>query len=214
MKINTKSLNYSLLFTVIFLIALAAIFSYGYIGYVANTINNSTLSGQVLKPENILTITGDTGFVLNITLDNLSIVDANDNLSNYIEDNKEVIIKVSLDPDKYQTAVTCNYKIFYEPITPYKASSASQSAQLQELVLVGHASDSLKFEPVPITGLNTKTELYSGSITTDSRTGTAEQAWQLSYRFYNLDVDQTDVVGQSPSGKIIIQGENCYAAKS
>ena len=215
MNINTKGLNYSLLFTVIFLVALAAIFSYGYMGYRANIINNDTLSGEVLKPENILNITGDTNFALNITLEELSIVDANNTLTDYIEDSKNVTINVSVDPDKYKTAVTCDYVFYYEPIQEYTASKGSTDSILTELAFTGSVSDSeTKFDPVSIAGVQEKQKLYSGKITTNPETGKAEQKWTLSYRFYNLDVDQTDVIGKNPSGKIIIQGENCYAEKS
>ncbi len=218
MNINTKSLNYSLLLTVIFLVALAAIFSYGYMGYKANVINNDTLSGEVLKPENILSITGDTNFALNITLDELSIVEANNNLSDFIEDNENVTINISVEPEKYKNAVTCDYVFYYEPTTEYKPSPGAES--LTELGFSGNCTGCVApkntFGPVSIANKTqgTKEQLYEGSITTDPATGKATQTWQFHYRFYNLEIDQSSVIGKNPSGKIIIEGKNCYAAKN
>ncbi len=218
MNINNKSLNYSLLFTTIFLVGLSAIFSYGYMGYKANIVNNdTTISGEVLKPENILNISGDNNFALNITLDELSLVSASNSLTDYIDDTKNITINLSVDSKKYTSAVTCDYVFYYEPTTEYTASS--EVGNLTELGFSGNCRDcnpSANFGPISIAGKkpNNKEQLYEGKITTNPTTGTAIQNWQFSYRFYNLDIDQSSVIGQKPSGKIIIEGKNCYATKN
>ena len=210
---KNKNLIYSLSLTVVFLVGLAAIFSYGYIGYKANISNNDVLNGNVLNPENIFSISGNTDFNLNITLENLNVTSADNNMTNYIDDTKNVTINVSVSPEQYKKAITCEYKIYYQPTTEYKASAASTGKT--ELGISGEISNtSTKFDAKSIGNVSSKTELYSGNITTNQTTGTASQEWSLHYRFYNLDVDQSDVIGKSASGKIIIEGQNCYASKN
>ncbi len=207
---KNKNLIYSLSLTVVFLVGLAAIFSYGYIGYKANISNTDVLNGNVLNPQNIFNITGNTNFSLNVTLDNLTVSTANNNMSKYIDETHNVTINVTVNPSQYKKAVTCNYKIYYQPTTQYTASSASSGKT--ELGISGEISNtSTNFTTTSIANVSSKKELYSGNITTNQTTGTASQTWSLHYRFYNLDVDQSDVIGKNPSGKIIIEGQNCYA---
>lgn len=213
MNTNIKSINYSLLFSALFLLGLAAIFSYGYIGYKADVKNDINFNATILKPEDVLSITGDTNFSLNIDLESLSFENATNEQDSYIDSTQSAIISLDLDPNKYKTPVTCNYEFTYEPITEYIPSLGSDD--LVELGFEGECENCLisnaKFGPVSIGGIaeGDRQKIYEGSITSDSETGQAEQKWNLHYRFYNLDLDQSSVIGQNPSGKIIIKGLSC-----
>ena len=215
---NSKSLNYSLMFSALFLLGLAGIFSYGYMGYKANITNNDTLNAEVLNPENILTITGNTEFSLTIDADNLSIVNATNTEANYIDNTQTVTINLTVEKDKYKSAVTCDYEFYYEPEEQYDNSEGVGS--LIELGFEGDctgcAANPTKFGPISIGGVtkDKQQSLYSGSITTEASTGTATQTWQLHYRFYNLNLDQSGVVNQHPSGKVVIKGKNCRANRA
>ncbi len=213
---NTKSLNYSLMFSALFLLGLAGIFSYGYMGYKANVINNDTLNAEILNPENILNITGDTNFSLIIDADHLSIVNATNDETNYIDNTKNVTINLTVDKEKYKSAITCDYEIYYEPTVEY--TNSAEVGNLIELGFAGEctqcATNQNKFGPISISGVKqgAQASLYKGSITTDASTGAATQTWALHYRFYNLDIDQSSVINKQPSGKVVIKGNECRAA--
>ena len=198
---------YSLLFSIILIVGVLGIVSYGFIGR-SNVEGNTNMQGSILEPSDILSITGDTNFSLDVTLDNLSILESSNNGASYIDDTKNINISIAVDPNLYKSVVTCNYSIYYVPQNVYRASQASIDASLIELGFTGSDGNN-SFGLTSINNLSDKTLLYSGSISTDLNTGKNSKNWELSYRFYNLDVDQVDALGQSPAGKVTIEGTGC-----
>lgn len=244
---DKKNAIYGLIFSIVFLVGVVAIVSYGFIAGRAQSNGVSNVGGDILEPSELITISGDTDFSLNITLEDLSILDASNEGENYIEDTKTITITVNDDTSIYSNGVQCDYSIYYEPITVYNASSESIAQGLIELGFIG-SSGSNSFELKSISGVTSKTLLYSGVANSSPLIDETQElsntikpgmgsgilgesssensvsrgiinpgglhslnsvSWNLSYRFYNLDIDQSDALGQYPSGKIVIEAGEC-----
>lgn len=199
---------YFLVIAVVLFVTAIGTFSFAY-------INRPTVSGNTNVLTNItdisnslsLTYSGNTNISLPITLDDLKIDEASNDYSSYISAEGNVTINFSSNATVYPEGATCDYSIVYTPTTVFNASSGATSASLNELTISG-TNGTVSFSDLSLAGINSQTTLYSTSVSTSSSLSSVSVPWTFTMKFYNLNVDQSSVLGQSPAGKIsVVPGE-------
>jgi len=208
---NNKNTIFIGILIVIIVITVAVSLTYAFIGRASGT-GNILSNTQVLDPSESISLTYEENKSLNlsITLEELSSLNSNNNYTSYIETDESLAITLTSDSSIFPNGLRCVYEIRYEPVVAYRASSGATANSLKEFTIQGTSSKGNYFSETSIANVTSGISLNNNVViaTTGTSTTTAD-TWTFKMRFYNLDVDQTNALGQSPSGKIVVVPGEC-----
>ena len=211
---NQKNKIYFVIMIVVILLVSIIMFSFAYIGR-ANVIGNTNTNATIVNATQYfnLTYSGAADLSLNVSLDNLAYGSASNSYTSYISNTTTITMNFKVTSSNYTSGGKCAYTIKYVANTngTYTQSSAATSAGLRELAISGtNGTDT--FSDVNLSGVGTSgTTLYSGIINTNTYNSTTSKTWTFTMKFYNLNIDQSSVLGSNPSGKIRIESGACGA---
>ena len=201
---NRKRVFIVVLVSILFLASIIAL-SFAYIGRPTVPSSNTSVSTTINGV--LLTYTGSTAINLQLNYENLAVDSAKNDYSSFVSNTINSTITINV-PDTYPNGAMCQYRIVYNPITVYVPSVAATNANLTELELaLGDGTSTLK--TISLANLSSKTILHTTTISTDTGNMTASQTWTSTLKFYNLNVDQADAMGQNPQGNIEIETVAC-----
>ena len=197
---------------IIVVINLACIFAaaFSYIGKPSGTDLNTNVSVNITSNNNAINFqyTGHTTMSLTVPAANVAIANASNTYNKYaVTSLRNTTINLKSNATLFPNGVTCTYDIVYTPTVAYRETPAATAAGLKELVLRGKIGSTYYFD-TNIEGSD-PVVVYSSSISTSSSSSTATTLWQFAIRFYNLNIDQSQAAGQTPSGVISIDNVNC-----
>ena len=166
--------------------------------------NNNTISGNI-NTNSYIFATKDSGS-LSITLDQdkLDISNASNDYSSYMS-NTGSNITISLDANGLNK-VYCSYDLVYVPSAAYKPNEGAVNAGLKELTLSGTSDKGNSFSEIDISGSSTITLISGVKFSTDTNDF---EDWSFIVKYYNLDVIQDNVIGQTFAGNIKVANTNC-----
>ena len=166
--------------------------------------NNNTISGNI-NTNSYIFATKDSGS-LSITLDQdkLDISNASNDYSSYMS-NTGSNITISLDANGLNK-VYCSYDLVYVPSAAYKPNEGAVNAGLKELTLSGTSDKGNSFSEIDISGSSTITLISGVKFSTDTNDF---EDWSFIVKYYNLDVIQDNVIGQTFTGNIKVANTNC-----
>ena len=184
-------------------------------------INKPTVSGNVNTNATVLdnsdalslTYSGATSLGLSIDVDKLNADEASDSYTSFISNSADIGLTLTSDANMFPNGATCTYDIMYTPTVAYYSSSGAMSNSLMELTISG-TNGSISFPDenlYGISGVGVPWTLKTASISTTSSNASVNQTWTFTMKFYNLDVDQSSALGQSPSGTITFKPVDCEA---
>ena len=196
--------------SMIIVICLASIFAatFSYIG--KPTTSNNVNTNVTIVANDVVTFqyTGTTTLNLTAALSNLAVANASNSYTSYsVSELTNRTVSMTSNATVFPNGLTCSYDIIYTPTVAYTQTPAATSAGLRELVLRGKIGNTVYFE-TNVAG-SSPVLLYSHSISTTASSATATQEWGFSVRFYNLNIDQEQATGQTPSGVVSIQNVKC-----
>ena len=208
---NNKNAIYFI--SIVFVICLASIFAvaFAYIGRPTEEGNANV--NVIIASNNAVTFnyTGDTTMSLIIGATSVDVGTASNTYGNYtLTSEKNTTINMTSNSTAFPKGATCTYDIVYTPTVAYTETPAATSAGLRELTIRGTIGGAFYFE-TNIAGSN-PVILYSSSISTPAAGTATTVKWKFSIRFYNLNIDQSQASGQTPSGVISISNINCTSA--
>lgn len=208
---DKRNIIYIAIIIIVLVITIGITFTFAYINRPTSSGNTNLITNITdIKNAINMSYSGDANMALNITLDDLSIMDAKNDYSSYISATSNITINFNANTSIYSRGASCDYSIKYTPITTFNATSAATSAGLRELTLSGSNNVS-SFSEYPLTGVNSAVTLYSSSIATSAGVASTSQTWTFTMKFYNLNVNQASVIGQKPEGKISVVPGDCRA---
>lgn len=195
---------------IVFVIISGIAISFAFMGKAA-VENRANVTGNVMNVTGAYNVSfsPSASASLNVTLEDLKAGEASNDYSSYVENNIVQYIKISSDNTKAPEGIRCNYDIYYTPTTIYDASTGAKEVGLIELALVGSSSTSKSFGPISLSGIKTKTKIYSTSIASGTGGEEITENWNISMRYYNLLVDQVSALGQNPKGKVTLELGEC-----
>ena len=200
---------------VLFLVSVLTL-SFAYIGRSDSIVvspNNTVVQGSFRSANQCanLTATASGSLGLNVDFNALDSSTSSNSYTSYIDSPVVTLtINIAKSSDTTYSNVTCSYMLSYVPTTKYTPSSGAVSAGLMELAVIG-SSSSNSFNAVDIGNKTSKTTLKTASITTTSGQPKSE-VWSIKMRFYNLDIDQSGIMNQSPKGNIFVEQVSCGGA--
>ncbi len=207
MDIKEKIINNrSRILTVIGVLLVLAIISgmaYAYFGQLVinNTANAIT---QINTSFYTFNTSGTSSISITLDQDQLDISNASNTYTSFMS-NTGGNINITLDT-KNSGTVYCTYDIVYEPTTAYTSSPAAVSANLKEFTISGTSTNEFSFDNVNVAGSSKITLASSILFTTDTN---YTDSWQFTVNYYNLDVVQDNVAGQTFGGNIKVDNVNC-----
>ena len=214
MFMNQRNKIYFVISGLVILLVSVIMISFAYIGranVIGNTNTNITITNTVQYFN--LTYSGNTDLSLNVSLDNLTYDSASNSYTSYVSNTTTITMNFKVTSSSYTSGGKCAYTIKYIANSngTYTQSAGATSAGLRELAISGtNGTDS--FSDVNLSGVGTSgTTLYSGNISTNTYNSTTSKTWTFTMKFYNLNVDQSSVLGSNPSGKIRIESGACGA---
>lgn len=207
MDIKEKIINNrSRILTVIGVLLVLAIISgmaYAYFGQLV--INNtSNAITQINTSFYTFNTSGTSSISITLDQDKLDISNASNTYTSFMS-NTGGNINITLDT-KNSGTVYCTYDIVYEPTTAYTSSPAAVSANLKEFTISGTSTNEFSFDNVNVAGSSKITLASSILFTTDTN---YTDSWQFTVNYYNLDVVQDNVAGQTFGGNIKVDNVNC-----
>ena len=207
MDIKEKIINNrSRILTVIGVLLVLAIISgmaYAYFGQLVinNTANAIT---QINTSFYTFNTSGTSSISITLDQDQLDISNASNTYTSFVSKTGGNI-NITLDT-KNSGTVYCTYDIVYEPTTAYTSSPAAVSANLKEFTISGASTNEFSFDNVNVAGSSKVTLARSIFFTTDTN---YTDNWQFIVKYYNLDVAQDNVIGQTFGGNIKVDNVNC-----
>ena len=207
MDIKEKIINNrSRILTVIGVLLVLAIISgmaYAYFGQLVinNTANAIT---QINTSFYTFNTSGTSSISITLDQDQLDISNASNTYTSFVSKTGGNI-NITLDT-KNSGTVYCTYDIVYEPTTAYTSSPAAVSANLKEFTISGTSTNEFSFDNVNVAGSSKVTLARSIFFTTDTN---YTDSWQFTVNYYNLDVVQDNVIGQTFGGNIKVDNVNC-----
>lgn len=148
---------------------------------------------------------------VSITLDQnkLDISNASNTYTSFMS-NTSGNFNITLDT-KNSGSVYCTYDIVYEPTTSYKSSPAATKAGLKEFTISGSSTNGTSFDEIDIAGSSKVTLAKSVLFFADT---SYTDSWTFTIKYYNLNVIQDSVIGQTFSGNIKTDNVNCGYTKN
>lgn len=217
MKTKVK---FYLIFLAFFIAAVSFIgISFAFIDFdSANNQQIIPITGSIKNFNNavLMRYEGNTDLNLQISLDDLSSGASSNNYLAYSFDEQDLDIIFSSNPELFPLGVKCDYNIFYIPDSEnvYNASPDALSNNLVELALEGtNGNETDKFEMFNLAGLTAKTLIKKVSISTFEQEEEVIHKWNFKMKFYNLNVDQSSIIGQNPHGTIAFETDYCEVNK-
>ena len=206
-----KNKVYIIISIIVVILTAALAVTFAFIGGPTVVGNTNVVTSIPTGLNNIaFTYSGDNTITLNIALDNLTPSAANNNYSSYIDSNTAIVnVTFSVSSANYTNGATCHYSILYTPTTAYTASAASVSNSLNELVIVG--TSSVANFTTSVAGSSPVTLVDNTSIVASSGNDSTTHSWTFKMRFYNLNIDQSSALGQTPTGTLSIVPGECSA---
>lgn len=202
MKITDKrNTIYVVIILVVLVITFTVSFTFAFVGAPSGK-NNINVTGNILDASDALSLTysGDTNLSLNITMDDLNIENAGAGHGNDMVINQaEINVILSADSNFYPSGAKCNYTVEYHPINVFVPSPEAFAQSLDELTIHGKS----------LANITTPIVLEEGVVATSAGSNTGSQPHLYTYTFYNLPIDQSNLIGQSPSGKIVVVPGEC-----
>ena len=207
---SNKKLIYIISIIVVMILACIFAAAFAYIG-APTQVRNGNINVSIVNNSSVsFQYTGHTTMSLTVPAANVAVANASNDYSKYaVTSLRNTTINLNSNATVFPNGVTCTYDIIYTPTVAYRETPAATSAGLKELVLRGKIGSTYYFD-TNIAGSD-PVVLYSSSISTTSASSTTSIIWQFETRFYNLNIDQGQASGQTPSGVISIDNVNCTA---
>lgn len=190
-------------------LALAIISGVAY-AYFGKLIINNTANAITQINTSFYNFNSTTASV-SITLDQnkLDISNASNTYTSFMS-NTSGNFNITLDT-KNSGSVYCTYDIVYEPTTSYKSSPAATKAGLKEFTISGSSTNGTSFGEINIAGSSKVTLAKNVLFFTDT---SYTDSWTFTIKYYNLNVIQDSVIGQTFSGNIKTDNVNCGYTKN
>lgn len=200
---NIKNKKYILLVSIILFFAAIIAITFAY-------INRSTVSGNSNVLVNInddysLVIEGSDTLSLSLNKTVLSALDANNDYSSYVDSNS-ANITITLTNPNYNVDTTCTFSFDYTASTTFERTPAAVTGGLNELSIVAFDGTDTYITPI---NDSTKKTIVMGTISASSASELVTKNYSFKMRFYNLAIDQENIVGQSPMGNITASIQGC-----
>lgn len=177
--------------------------AYAYFGklIINNTANAIT---QINTSFYTFNSTGSSSISITLDQNKLDISNASNEYTSFMS-NTGGNINITLDT-KNSGSVYCTYDIIYEPTTAYKSSPAAIENDMGEFSISGSSTNGKYIYETDIAGsskviLAKSVLFFADSNYTDS--------WQFEVRYYNLNIVQDNVIGQTFGGNIKVENANC-----
>lgn len=190
-------------------LALAIISGVAY-AYFGKLIINNTTNAITQINTSFYNFNSTTASV-SITLDQnkLDISNASNTYTSFMS-NTSGNFNITLDT-KNSGSVYCTYDLVYEPTTSYKSSPAATKAGLKEFTISGSSTNGTSFGEIDIAGSSKVTLAKSVLFFADT---SYTDSWTFTIKYYNLNVIQDSVIGQTFSGNIKTDNVNCGYTKN
>ena len=166
--------------------------------------NNNTISGNINTNSYVFATKGTGSLSITLDQDKLDIANASNDYSSYVSSDGSYV-SIVLDA-KGLKKVYCSYDLVYVPSTTYKPNEGAVNAGLKELTLSGTSNNGNSFSEIDISGSSTITLISNVEISTDA---SVIEEWNFTAKYYNLDVIQDNVIGQTFTGNIKVANTNC-----
>lgn len=151
---------------------------------------------------------GDLNISLPISEEDLNQSAPQNDYSSFISKTSKIEIDLTSSEKAYPNGISCTYEIKYYPITFYFSSAEVIQKGLKVLTMSG-SDGNTEFSEISLDNAATAQTLCVSSIATSGDQNYLHQTWNLTMKYYNLDVNKKEAIGQKPEGQISVEVISC-----